>query len=445
MTATRDPALISGINDTDTLNQLRKAEADLKAELAKQSEHYGPAFPRIAQLQKQIDDIDRSIKLETNRIADTARNDFETAQKNEQLLSAALEKQKQEAFRQNEDTTTLEVLRRDAETSRDLYQTVVRKLKMAGVTAGLRGTNLTLVDPASIPAKPVEPNMPLLLGLGLFGGLFCGIAFTFAAESLDSTVRTPEDAENLCDVLSLGIIPYVKEIGTRPVVIAAPNSPSAEAYRCLRSAILLSKPESPPKIIVFTSSLPKEGKSTTSLNTAIAFALNKHRVLLIDGDMRRPSIHKKLGINNESGLSEVLSGAAPSTHIVPSKDVPGLDILTVGRRPDNPTELLHSIRMIELLEHWCVLYDQVIIDCPPLLGMADSVVLASMAHAVILVVRSGKTHRNSLRRSRDLLEKVSAPLIGVLVNAVNINSESHYDYYGYYGKQYGSYYLKGGK
>lgn len=443
MASTHDAGVISGISNDQTLDLLRKEEMDLKADYARENSNYGSNFPRVAALAQQIDSVHQAINKEVDRLATTAQADFETAERNEGLLKTALEAEKQEALKQNQDTITLEVLKRDAETSRDLYESVVKKLRMAGVTAGLAGSNLTLVDPATVPALPSQPKIPLLLGLGLFTGLFSGIALSFAAESLDKTIRTPEDAEAMGGIQALGMIPAMIAPKKTPIMLAKPASPGAEAFRCLRSAILFSRMDEPPQAIMFTSSLPKEGKSTCSVNTAIVLAQNNHRVLLVDGDMRRPSLHSKLNIANTIGLSQMLTGEDPEKHVVPVPGVPGLDVLTAGERCENPAELLSSARTRDLVEVWRRKYEYIIVDTPPVLGMADSGILSTMLDAVILVVRSSQTHRISVRRSRDLLEKISAPLIGVLVNGIDVNSESHYDYYGYYGKSYSSYYLKG--
>jgi capsular exopolysaccharide synthesis family protein len=208
----------------------------------------------------------------------------------------------------------------------------------------------------------------------------------------------------------------------------------------MRTALLLANPKAPPKILVVTSGLPKEGKTTTSINIALVMAQKGSRVLLVDADLRRPTVHHKLGVKMNGGLSSVLTGGLPINSIVKIDGVPRLDILPAGARPTNPAELLDSARMRLLLEEASQQYDHVIIDCPPMLGLADSVILATMANAVVLIARSGTTRYQTLRRTRDLLASISAPLAGVLVNGVDTNSESHYAYYGYYGKNYSSYY-----
>jgi len=450
---THDPELLSTLSPTPsgpsaTLGALRSQQVQLKAELAKQSAYYGPAYPSVVQLSKQVAEVDEAIKAEIQRVAENAKNDYVQALKTEQMLTASLETQKLAAYRTNEDSIKLEVLQRDAEASRDTYEDVLKKLKVAGVLAGLKATNMTVVDPANVPAKPAEPQRMLMIAVALFGGLLLGIAASFGAEALDSTIRTPEEVESLCMLTSLGIIPLNRQgmsgKKTQPIMLSQPQSQTAEAFRCLRTAILLAAPDSAPKIIVVTSGLPKEGKSTASVNIALVMAQKGSRVLLVDADLRRPTIHHKLGIiNSAQGFSGALSGADPGSSTTTLNELPTLSVLPAGTRPPNPSELLDSCRMRELMRMWSSQYDHVVFDCAPVLGMTDSVVLASMADAVILVARSGVTRYQSLRRTRDILNTVFARVAGVVVNGIDLNSESHYGYYGYYGRNYNSYYLAG--
>jgi capsular exopolysaccharide synthesis family protein len=460
---THDPELITNTGSNlagpyATLAALRSHEVELKDNLAKESAYYGPAYPSVVQLRKQVSEVEGSITLEIQRVAQNAENDYDEALRTEQMLTAALDQQKQVAYRLNEDAIRLGVLQRDAEASRDTYEEVLKKLKIAGVLAGLKATNLTIVDPATVPGKPEEPKSALMIAIALFGGLVVGIGMSFAVEALDSTIRTPEDVEGLCFLPSLGIIPLVPTslVGRMmpskqdaPIMISQPNSQAAEAFRCLRTALLLATPSAPPKILVVTSGLPKEGKTTTSVNMAIVMAQKGARVLLVDADLRRPSVLQRLGLKNlATGLSTALAGGNPANCIISIDGLPFLNVMPAGLRPPNPAELLDSIRMRELLSIWCREYDHIVIDCAPVLGMTDSVVLATMADAVVLVVRSSKTRYQSLRRTRDLLASVNARVAGVVVNGIDTNSESHYAYYGYYGKSYDSYYLSskaGGK
>lgn len=455
----RDPELIATMSSSApgpaaTLQALRTQQAALNTDLARETSYYGDTYPTVVQLRKQLAEIDTAIDNAMERLKLTYLADYDQALANERMLSRSMEEQKEEAFRENQDAVRMEVLRKDAEASRDTYDDVLKKLKIAGVLAGLNATNLTIVDPAAIPATPVEPRAALMIAFALFGGLLAGIGASFAAESLDATIRTPEDVESLCGMQSLGIVPRfaaarMGRVSSRkfdiPEVVSHPRSQAAEAYRCLRTALLLADPASVPKVIAFTSALPKEGKTTTSINMAILMAQKGSRVLLVDADLRRPSVHQKLGLKSNGGLSAALLGAEPSHLIIRGDDtLRGLDVLTAGPRVADPVELLDSKRMRELVSLWAKQYDHVLIDCAPTLGMADSIVIAAMVDSVVVVTRSGVTRYQTLRRIRDLLSSMSVPIAGVVVNAVDTNSESHYAYYGYYGRKYSAYYLSEG-
>jgi succinoglycan biosynthesis transport protein ExoP len=221
---------------------------------------------------------------------------------------------------------------------------------------------------------------------------------------------------------------------------ARPQSQMAESYRALRTSLLLTNLGAPPKVIMVTSALPQEGKSTTSINTAIVLAQKGVRVLLIDADLRRPSIHKTLGMGPRSGLSNVLTGSATLQQaIARSQILPNLFILPAGTPPPNPAELLASPHMREVLSELSLQYDHIVVDTPPTLSVTDAVVLSPRADAVILVIRSGQTTKQALRRSRDVLMRVNAKVAGVLLNAVDLTSPDYYYYYEYQGK-YARYY-----
>jgi capsular exopolysaccharide synthesis family protein len=450
----RDPELITSIEPSGNgpaaaLAALRAREAQLKADLARETSFYKGNYPTVVQLRNELSGVESSIANQMKRITQTYQADYDQALQNERMLARSLEAQKQKAYHLNQDAIRLEVLRKDAEASRDTYDDVLKKLKIAGVLAGLKATNLTVVDPAAVPAIPSEPRTLLMSSIALFGGLLVGLGGSFAAESLDTTIRTPDDVESLCGMPSLGIVPMSSRVpwsrvkGALPEMLSQPQSQAAEAYRCMRTALLLADPKAPPKILVVTSGLPKEGKTTTSINIALVMAQKGSRVLLVDADLRRATVHHRLGIKMNGGLSSVLTGGSLGESIVKLQSVPSLDVLPAGATPPNPSELLDSARMRALLKVVGQHYDHIVIDSPPMLGMADSIILATMADAVVLIARSGTTRYQTLRRTRDLLASINAPLAGVLVNGVDTNSESHYAYYGYYGKNYSSYYLAG--
>jgi capsular exopolysaccharide synthesis family protein len=391
------------------------------------------------------------------KVASKVRGQYTTALQRENMLHAALEKQKQEANKLNESAITYSLLKRDVDTNRQLYEGLLQKLKEAGVSAGLKSNNFRIVDSARPPKVPIEPNIMRNLLFAIVLGLATGIGLAFLLEGLDNTVRTTEQAQSISGLASLGMIPLGSKSareGPNPkrLVIATskeavelvtqvrPQSQMAESYRALRTSLLLSNLGAPPKVIMVTSALPQEGKTTTSINTAVVLAQKGVRVLLIDADLRRPSIHKTLGMGPHSGLSNVLTGSTTLEKAITSTTVlPNLFVLPAGTPPPNPAELLASSNMREVLALLCEQYDHIVIDTPPSLSVTDAVVLSPRADAVVLVIRSGQTTKQALRRSRDLLTQVNAKVVGVLLNAVDLSSPDYYYYYEYQGK-YARYY-----
>jgi capsular exopolysaccharide synthesis family protein len=381
--------------------------------------------------------------------------EYNASVRSENMLRAELEKKKQQAFKMNDDAIQLAILKGDVDAGRDLYQSMLKKLKEAGIVAGLKSSIVTVVDPASIPMKKAEPHLLLNIALGILAGVFGGICLAFALENTNDAIRTPGDLEALCSLPSLGVIPAWtqqnlkngdKSVSGResdkllPVTIAFPRSHAAEAYRSLRTTLLLAAPGAPPKIILVTSSLPDEGKTSTSINSAVVLAQGPRRVLLVDADLRKSSIHKMMGFSNNSGLSGALTGEDPSGSYISHPMVPSLTILPAGYRPPLPSELLDSDRMRELIAQWRSDFDHVIIDTPPVLGLSDALSLSTLADSVVLVVRASQSRRQSVCRAREALMGVKSRLTGAILNAVDVNSMDYYGYYGYYGKNYGDYY-----
>jgi capsular exopolysaccharide synthesis family protein len=439
------------------LDNLRTKQVDLKIQVADLSTQFGPSYPKLTQLNNQLKEVDAQIQAEMKKIAATLRGQYTTALQRENMLHAALEKQKQEANKLNESAIEYSMLKRDVDASRQLYEGLLEKLKEAGVAAGLKSNNFRIVDNARPPTGPIEPDIPRNLLFGLVLGLASGVGLAFVLEALDSSVRTTEQAQMISGLASLGMIPLGSKStreGSNPkrlvlttskeavelVTQVRPQSQMAESYRALRTSLLLSSLGAPPKVIMITSALPQEGKTTTSINTAVVLAQKGVRVLLIDGDLRRPSIHKTLGMGPHSGLSNVLTGSATLDEaIVRTTVLPNLFVLPAGTPPPNPAELLASSNMRDVLLQLREQYDHIVIDTPPSLSVTDAVVLSPRADAVILVIRSGQTSKHALRRSRDILFQVNAKLVGVLLNAVDLTSPDYYYYYEYQGKYAGYY------
>ncbi len=439
------------------LQSLQSKEADLKIQAADLNTQFGPSYPKLAQLNNQLKEVDSQIQAEIKKVGGKIHGQYLGALQRESMLHDALEKQKQEANKLNESAIEYSLLKRDVDTNRQLYEGLLEKLKEAGVSAGLRSNNFSIVDVARVPTSPVEPNIPRNLAFAFMLGLTSGVGLAFLLEGLDNTVRTTEQAQMISGLAPLGMIPMGSRTArdganAKRLVIASskeavelvtqvrPQSQMAESYRALRTSLLLSNLGAPPKVIMVTSALPQEGKTTTSINCAVVLAQKGVRVLLIDADLRRPSIHKTLGLGPRSGLSNVLTGSATLEQAITRAPIlPNLSVLAAGTPPPNPAELLASANMRDVLVQLREQYDHIVIDTPPTLSVTDAVVLSPRADAIVLVIRSGQTTKQALRRSRDVLMQVNAKVSGVLLNAVDLSSPDYYYYYEYQGK-YARYY-----
>lgn len=439
------------------LEALRTKEADLKIQAADLGTQFGPSYPKLAQINNQLKEIDTQLLAEAKKVGGKIRGQYLAALQRENMLHDALEKQKQEANKLNESAIQYSILKRDLESYRQLYEGLMEKMKEAGVSAGLKSNNFRIVDVARVPMAPIEPNIPRNLAFAFVLGLTSGVGLAFLLEGIDNTVRTTEQAQMISGLPSLGMIPLGSRsaregASAKRLVIATskeavelvtqvrPQSQMAESYRALRTSLLLSNLGAPPKVIMVTSALPQEGKTTTSINCAVVLAQKGIRVLLIDADLRRPSIHKTLGMGPRSGLSNVLTGSATLQHaITRSTILPNLSVLAAGTPPPNPAELLASPNMRDVLEELRGQYDHIVVDTPPTLSVTDAVVLSPRADAIVLVIRSGQTTKQALRRARNVLGQVNAKVAGVLLNAVDLSSPDYYYYYEYQGK-YSHYY-----
>jgi capsular exopolysaccharide synthesis family protein len=316
------------------------------------------------------------------------------------------------------------------------------------------------VDKARIPRFPARPNIPRNILFAALLGLVGGVALVFALEAADTTFRTPDQAQSILHLPVMAVIPLNADLGitkklsnpsgmvlarrqtsTTPALVAHlhPRSEISEAYRTLRTSILLSTVGQPPRVLVFTSALPQDGKTMTTINTGFVMAKQGKRVLLVDADLRRSSIHKAFGVRPEVGLSNVLSGGAEWKDAVQPTVEPSLFLLASGPIPPHPSELLGSGMMQDLLRDWRTEYDHILIDTPPMLSVTDAVLLAVQADMVALIVRSGRTTIAAVQNARELLLNLKAPLRGIVLNAFDLQSPDSYYYY-YSGSKYRSYY-----
>jgi succinoglycan biosynthesis transport protein ExoP len=449
---------LNGRNTGELLDKLQEKEADLETQYAMATTEFGSGYPKVTELSNQLKQVRAAIEAEKKKMQEKMRDEYLAALQREKLLQSTFDQQKQEANQLNESAIEYTVLKRDAETNRQLYQDLLQRLKEAGVSAGLRSSNIRVVDIARIPTQPISPNVRRSLVLGFLLGLGLAIGLAWTLESFDNTVRSIEEIASVSTLPALGTIPLqlasdgplrkptltisadLEQSGMLALVtFERPKSEAAEAYRALRTSILLSAFGAPPKVILVTSAMPQEGKTTISANSALVLAQRGSRVLLVDADLRRPSLEKLFGLtSHHAGLSTLISGSSKVEDVIlPCPEVPSLWILPAGPIPPQPAELLGSTVMKDHIARWRNEFDHVIIDTPPCLSVTDAVLLSPEADRVILVARSGQTTRPALRRACDLLLQVNARVMGIVLNALNLRAGDGYYYYsGRYSNHY---------
>ena len=420
--------------------------AQLQTEYTSLSQTYGSSYPRVKTLKAQIDELEHSVSQQEGALVTRVQKEFEAAQNNEAGLRNALDKQEQEAYSKGEKAMQYELAHRDYETNRLLYDGLQQRLQEAGIMSSLHSTAIHVVDSADTPLNPSHPRTRFNQAAGAGVGFLIGFCIALILEALDTNLKTMSDIEQALQLPLLAAIPSVNIEELQPAKFkAAATSPGtsawsrvAEALRGMRTSILLSSPGAPPKVIMFTSTRPAEGKSSVACLTAIAFALNGSRVLLIDADLRRPSIHLRFRMGKGLGLSSVLSGKAPSQEaIVEWPDLPNVHILPSGPVPPLPSELLGSAEMETLLTEMRAKYDFIILDTPPVLTVTDASVLGRLSDATAIIIRYAKAPRHVVQRCIDLLDRSGAHLLGVVVNFVDFNAP---EYSEYYGRKYYEYY-----
>jgi len=434
------------MNNALTLVQsLRQQEATQEAELKQAEAKFGPAYPKLAELRANIAGIQRSIQSEIDRIKGRAESDYEIATQTETNVHQTYEDAKKQADILNDKAIEYMIVRQEAEDSRGLYEDLLKRLKEAGVLQGLKSSNITIVDPGRVPGKPKKPNIPLYMAIALFGGWIVGCSTAFLAHTLDSKINTVSDLEELLKATPLGVLPKIvmptheTDPEKRILAVADPRSTYVEAMRAIRTSLLLTQTDAPPKAILVTSSIADEGKSVSSINLAATLAQSGRRTLIIDTDLRRGTLRRRLGLPAGPGLSTLLAGQVTAPPIQPAPGIANLDVLVSGATPPNPTDLLESEAMKNWLLKFRDSYDFVVLDSAPILPVTDSVALNTLTDATVLIVRSGVTERTQVQRSYDLLRRGGRHYVGLVLNGLSITDSSYYGYYGYrkYGYPYG--------
>ncbi|HUI43962.1 MAG TPA: polysaccharide biosynthesis tyrosine autokinase [Terriglobia bacterium] len=459
-----NPSQASVLVQDDLSQHLEERDADLSADYADALARYGPRFPKVLRLQGQVKTLESFIDAEHHRLIERIHSDYSAAQARETLLTEAVVRDKADVGRLNQLLIRHNILKREFETNQQLYDSLLQRLKDATVSAGLKATNIHVVDSASAPSSPARPKALVNLAIASIVGMILGVTLAFVEEGLDNSVKSAEDVERLIGAPALAIVPAAGSESASPywkraggsrrnahfsksatngavalAVLKHPASALSESYRALRTSILLSTAVRPPQVLLITSPQPNEGKSCTSLNLALTLAQRGSRVLVVDGDLRKPGIASHLGLAEEPGLSGLLTGAHRLDEVLhPADGVPQLWALPSGATPPNPAELLSSPRMGEVIQQLRERFDHIVIDSPPLLMVTDATILSTLVDGVVLVVESGVTVRGAVLRAHSLLENAGGRVLGVVVNKVDFRREAYY--YSSYSRYYHSYY-----
>ena len=459
------PGNFPDILRNDLIKTLETSVAELNLQKAKLETDFKRPWPDLERVTSQLEEAERQLDHQKQRAIKSIGTDYRTAVQRENMLAQALAAQKLQANTFNENSIQYSIIKHQVDTDKQLYDGLLQRMKEAGVSAGLKSSNIRVIDPATPPASPFSPNKSMNLALALAIGLMGGVGLAFFVEYLDGSIKTPDDVDRYIKLPFLGIIPSAASFKPSPYckLLAGARSHASngngksgkvelisyqdakssisEAYHNLRTSISLSSGTGrPPKVLLITSSQAVEGKTTTALNLAITLAQAGGRVILLDCDMRNPRVHRALGLDNTSGMSTILSGNSYCSSLIQETEIPNLFAIPSGPVPPNPAVLAGSPRLKQSLALLDQYFDHVILDSPPVLSVADSRLLATAVDGVVLVVKGGETPKEAVQRTSRLLQEVHAHVIGVLLNSVDIRSADYYYYSKYYGysKNYSS-------
>jgi capsular exopolysaccharide synthesis family protein len=456
-----NPAILSN----SLIQGLKSQLSSLEAEYSNLSKIYTPDYPKMKSLKSQIDSIQERIKLETSKIMESLESDYKASLKKEENLTKALNAQQRKVLSSQSTITQFEVLKREVDSNKALYNNLLQRLNEVGVSANSTATNIQILDKATYPRFPFKPNIIFNILLSIFFGLAGGIGLAFLVEYFDNSVKDTTDIEKGASLPTLGMIPDFEDV-ERKVGLPSPGTillqkesdsskipmiiypekatPVAETFRSISAFILLSSSEKPPKTILVTGPGEKVGKTTICVNISRALVESLGNGIIIDADLRRPKLHQALQINNSTGLSTFLSGnidfdGTDGTLIKPTS-IKGLSVITSGPIPPNPSELIGSTRMQALIYALESAFGFVIFDSPPVMGLPDAIYLSKLVSGTVLVVKAGETTKNELIEIKKLFRGINAKILGVVLNGVKKNDLRYGSYNYYYSSYYSSYF-----
>lgn len=447
------------VQSNTAFTDLMKKRRDASGEYDDALKQYGPNFPKVLRLKAQLKETDDNIEKEKQKVLDVLESDYREARQRETLLAQALDQAKAEANQMAEKMVEYNILKRDAEANKALYEGLMTKMKETAISGALRSSNIRIVDPAMVPTTPARPAKAKNILLSFLVGLVGGIGLALLREYLDNTVKTPDDIETLVRLPSLAVVPQFAPLNgskrrgmfqnfstnghdKRIELVAQhlPKSQMSEAFRALRTSILLSQADHPPQVILVTSALPREGKTTAAANLAVTLAQLGDSTVLVDADLRKPGIGRllNLGAGKYAGLSSYLAGVSSLDLVsIPHPAIPNLVAIPTGPLPPNPADLLSSHKLADAITELRAKFKFIVLDSPPIMAATDAVILSVLADGVLLVVRSGETPKAAFTRTRDLLASVKCRVLGVVLNAVDSNAPDYYYSYRYYPYSYG--------
>ena len=417
------------------ISTLRQQRSQLAADYARLMVQFQPDYPPAQAIQRQIGQMDRAIAGEEQRVSGTLRQNYQASLTREQDLERRVTALKSGVLDFRQRSIQYNIIQRDADTNRQLYDALLQRYKEIGIAGGVGINNIAVVDSAELPARPSSPRLFLNLALALLGGMALGAIAALVLEQMDRGFSDPKMVETMLGVPLLGTIPR-SEVANIVAELQNPKSTLYEAYLSLQTTLSFATDHGAPRTVSVTSTQPGEGKSTTSYALARLLARSGRSVVLIDADMRSPSVHSELGIRNDAGLSSYLSANAPLSEVVHATDMSKFSVITAGPQPPSAPELLASERFGQMLEELRASFDHIVIDAPPVMGLADAPIIGSHVEGMIFVIHSHVTHQNMVRVALERLDTANVNVFGAVMTKYNPGN-GHYGYGYGYGYEYG--------